>query len=67
MVINAASVIDEEVSNDSSGGPDFAKCTKREVRMGFLTGTAMPGRLSTPVRSIIYFSELFIEVKLVLS
>ena len=66
---NAASTIDEEVSNDFAAGPDLAKCAKREVRMGVLTGTSMPGRRSTPVGSIIllqravYRSELRIELR----
>jgi hypothetical protein len=53
MAINAASAIDEEFSNDSLGGPDLAKCAKRGVRVGFLTGSSMPGRRSTPARSMI--------------
>ena len=66
---NAASTIDKEVSNDFAAGPDLAKCAKREVRMGVLTGTSMPGRRSTPVGSIIllqravYRSELRIELR----
>src|ERR1700694_1609998 len=68
MAINAANAIDEEVSNDSLSGPDRPKCAKREVRRGFLTGTSMPGRRSTPVRSIIllrravYPSEPVVEL-----
>jgi hypothetical protein len=50
---NAANAIDEEVSNDSLAGPDPAKWAKREISKGFLTGTSIPGRRSTPVRSII--------------
>ena len=68
MAVNAANAIDEEVSNDFLAGPDLAQCAKREVRMGFLTGTSLPGRRSTPVRSIIllrrvvYRSELGVEL-----
>jgi hypothetical protein len=69
MAINAESAMDEEVSNDVSAGPAFAKCLKREVRMGFSTGISMPGRRSTPVCSIIllqravYRSELGVELR----
>lgn len=51
---NVAATMDEEVGNDLS--PDLAKCAKREVRAGFLTGAWTPGRLSTPVCSIVLTS-----------
>ena len=53
MATNAANAIDEEDNNGSLACPDLAKWAKREVRMGFLTATFMPGRRSTPVRSMI--------------
>jgi hypothetical protein len=69
MAINADSAMDEEANNDVSAGLAFAKCSKREVRMGFSTGISMPGRRSTPVFPIIllqravYRSELGVELR----
>ena len=69
MAVNAESAMGEEVSNDVLAGAAFAKCVKREVRMGFSTGIFMPGRRSTPVCSIIlpqrvvYRGELGVELR----
>jgi hypothetical protein len=59
----------ERVSNAFSADPDLAKCAKRDVRFGFLTGISTPGRRSTPVCSIVllqravYRSELGVELR----
>lgn len=42
MAINAESAMDEEVGNDVSAGPAFAKCSKREARIGFSTEFPCP-------------------------
>jgi hypothetical protein len=59
----------EGVSNNFFAVPDLAKCAKREVRIGFVTGISTPGRRSTPVCSIVplqravYRSELGVELR----